>query len=145
MRLGFVGCGTITSSMVTGLCSAGSAGPITVSPRNAQVAAGLASRFANVQVVATNQAVLDACDVVVLAVRPQIAASVLPQLRFRADHHVLSLIAAVPLQYLKSAVAPVASVTRAVPLPSVAHRQGPTAIYPAQPSVKALFDALGTA
>jgi len=60
MRLGFVGCGTITSSMVTGLCSTGSAGAITVSPRNAQVAAGLASRFANVQVAPTNQAVLDA-------------------------------------------------------------------------------------
>jgi len=48
------------------------------------------------------------------------------------------------LLYLKSAVAPAASVTRAVPLPSVAYRQGPTAIYPAQSSVRALFDALGT-
>ena len=144
MRLGFVGCGTIAAAIVTGLQSAGNGDSVILSPRNAEVAAGLAARFANVQVAATNQAVLDACDVAVLAVRPQIAASVLPQLRFRADHHVLSLIAAVPLQYLKSAVAPVASVTRAVPLPSVAYRQGPTAIYPAQSSVRALFDALGT-
>jgi hypothetical protein len=62
MRLGFVGCGTITSSMVTGLCSTADVGPIIVSPRNAKVAAGLASRFANVQIAPTNQAVLDACE-----------------------------------------------------------------------------------
>jgi pyrroline-5-carboxylate reductase len=76
MKLGFVGCGTITSAMVTGLCSARDAGAIIVSPRNAKVAAG---------------------------------------------------------------------VTRAVPLPSVALRQGPTALYPPSQPIKALFDALGTA
>jgi pyrroline-5-carboxylate reductase len=145
MRLGFVGCGTITSSMVTGLCSAGSAGPITVSPRNAQIAAGLASRFANVQIARSNQAVLDACDVVVLAVRPQIASDVLSELRFHADHHVVSVIATLPLEYIRSVTAPATLVTRAVPLPSVALRQGPTAIHPPGQTIKALFDALGTA
>src|SRR6266702_532682 len=83
-----------------------SVGRITVSPRNAQVAAGLASRFANVQVAPTNQAVLDACDVVVLAVRPQVASDVLSVLRFRADHHVVSVIATLPLEYIRSVTAP---------------------------------------
>jgi pyrroline-5-carboxylate reductase len=36
-------------------------------------------------------------------------------------------------------------VTRAVPLPSVALRQGPTALYPPSQPIKALFNALGTA
>jgi pyrroline-5-carboxylate reductase len=36
-------------------------------------------------------------------------------------------------------------VTRAIPLPSVALRQGPTAIHPPGQTIKALFDALGTA
>src|ERR1700730_1644246 len=106
MKLGFVGCGTITSAMVTGLCSARDAGAIIVSPRNAKVAADLAFRFANVQVAATNQAVLDACDLAVLAVRPQIAPGVLSELRFRPDHTVLSLIASLPLGYVRSLTTP---------------------------------------
>jgi pyrroline-5-carboxylate reductase len=145
MRLGFVGCGTITASMVTGLCSAGSARPIMLSPRNAQVAAGLASRFTNVQVAPTNQAVLDASEIVVLAVRPQIASGVLSELRFRPDHQVVSLVATFPLERIRCVASPATLVTRAVPLPSVALRQGPTVIHPPSQPIKALFDILGTA
>jgi pyrroline-5-carboxylate reductase len=145
MKLGFVGCGTIASAMVTGLCSVGSAGQIMLSPRNARLAAGLASRFANVQIAPTNQAVLDACEVVVLAVRPQIASDVLSELRFRPAHHVVSLIATLPMAYIRSVTSPATLVTRAVPLPSVALRQGATALYPPGQPAKALFDALGTA
>src|SRR5258708_4920469 len=145
MKLGFVGCGTITAAIVTGLRAGGNTSPIMLSPRNAKVAANLASRFENVRIAPANQVVLDESDVVVLAVRPQIAASVLPELRFREDHHVLSLIATMSLPHLKSATAPAALVIRAVPLPSVAHRQGPTAIYPPNSTIKALFDALAAA
>jgi pyrroline-5-carboxylate reductase len=42
-------------------------------------------------------------------------------------------------------VAPAAKVTRAVPLPLVADRRGPTVIYPPDPVAAALFDRLGTA
>lgn len=145
MRLGFIGTGTIAASIIEGLCTAGTEHSITVSPRNAEVAADLAARFTNVQVARTNQAVLDASDIVLLAVRPQIADSVLRELRFRPDHHAVSLIAAVSLDYLKEVTAPAATVTRAVPIPSVARRQGPTAFYPPNPNVKALFASLGTA
>ena len=145
MRLGFIGCGTITAAIITGLNAAGHDEAIAVSPRNAQVATGLARRFAIVSVAATNQAVLDACDVAVLAVRPQVLAEVLAELRFRPDHQVISLVAATSLAYLRAATAPAAAVTRAVPMPMVARRQGPTAIYPASPVARTLFDALGSA
>lgn len=144
MRLGFVGCGTIAAAIVTGLNSSGHGEAIVVSPRNAEVAAGLARRFPNVTVAATNQAVLDACDVAVLAVRPQILAAVLPQLRFRPDHEVISLVPVTSLAYLRSATAPAATVTRAVPMPMVARRQGPTAMYAATPVARRLFDSLGS-
>jgi pyrroline-5-carboxylate reductase len=145
MKLGFVGSGSIASAIVIGLRAAGNADPIEMSPRNAEVAANLADRFENVQVAPTNQAVLDASDLVVLAVRPQIASIVLPELRFRSDQHVVSLIPTLSLDYLRSVTAPAAVVTRAVPLPSVARRQGPTAIYPPSEPIKAFFDSLGTA
>jgi pyrroline-5-carboxylate reductase len=145
MRLGFIGSGTIASAMVAGLSSMPDAGLIVLSPRNAKIAADLASRFANVRVAPTNQAVLDACEVAVLAVRPQIAPEVISELHFRPDHQVLSLIATLPIRQIRPLVAPATSITRAVPLPSVARRQGPTAVYPSSLTIMALFNALGTA
>ncbi len=145
MRLGFIGCGTIAAAIVTGLHSAGYDEPIIVSPRNAEIAAALHRRFDNVTVASSNQSVLDHCDLAVLAVRPQVAADILAALRFRPDHQVISLIAATSLDYLRAATAPAAHVVRAVPLPMVARRQGPTGIYPPNDKVKALFDRLGSA
>jgi pyrroline-5-carboxylate reductase len=143
MTLGFIGVGTIAAAIVEGLQSTPASGPIVLSPRNARVAARLATQFADVRVAPTNQAVLDASDLVVIAVRPQIAHEVLSELRFRQEHLVVSLIPAVTLDYLRAMTAPASAVTRAVPLPSAALRQSPTAMHPADPSVKALFDELG--
>src|ERR1017187_3354532 len=73
MTLGFVGKGAIASAIVTGLNSEGGARlTIRLSPRNAGVAAGLASRFENVSVCASSQEVLGGSETVVLAVRPQV-------------------------------------------------------------------------
>lgn len=145
MRLGFVGTGTISAAIVDGICAAWRDVAIIVSPRSAATAAALAARHANVRIAESNQQVLDASDMVILAVRPQIAGEVLPALRFRSDHHVVSLIATLTLDYLRSVTAPAGRITRAVPIPSVARRQGPTAFYPPDPDAKSLFDALGTA
>jgi pyrroline-5-carboxylate reductase len=143
MTLGFIGVGTIAAAIVEGLHSTPVSCPIVLSPRNEQRAALLASTFAEVRVAPTNQAVLDASDIVVVAVRPQIAHEVLSALQFRADHRVVSLIPAVTLDYLRSITAPAISVTRVVPLPSAARRQSPTSMYPPDPSIKALFEAVG--
>jgi len=67
-----------------------------LSPRNEEIAAELAARYPDVRIASDNQAVLDECDTVMLAVRPQIAHEVLPQLRFRREHHLISLIATLP-------------------------------------------------
>ena len=143
MRLGFIGTGTIAAAIVEGLHAASSSRSIILSPRNEATASRLAAQFPNIQVALTNQAVLDGSDTVVLAVRPQIAQSVLSELRFRSEHRVISLIPAVTLGYLRGITAPAAAVTRAVPLPSAARRQSPTPIFPADPEVKAMFNELG--
>jgi pyrroline-5-carboxylate reductase len=146
MNLGFVGTGAITSAMVTGLSSDGAPRhAIHVSPRNSVIAADLAHRFPSVSIAASNQDVLDRSEMVVLAVRPQIAPEVIAELRFRPDHRVVSLVSGLSLQRASGLSAPAAKVTRAVPLPSVAARRGPTVIYPADPAVADLFAALGTA
>jgi pyrroline-5-carboxylate reductase len=143
MKLGFLGTGHITSAIVTGLGS--SDDRIWLSPRNAAIAADLARRFPNVSVASSNQDVLDRTDLVVLALPPRTAAETIAGLRFRADHHVVSVISSFPLKSLAAVVAPATDITRAVPLPSVAERIGPTAICPPHTIVAALFDRLGTA
>ena len=146
MKLGFVGTGAITTAIVTGLSSASAEQhAIRLSPRNAKIASELATRFSNVSVASSNQDVLDSSDIILLAVRPQVAANVLSELRFRPDHHVISLISTFSLASISLLVAPATKVTRAVPLPSVAQRQGPTAIYPPDRLVADLFGSLGTA
>jgi pyrroline-5-carboxylate reductase len=146
MRLGFVGTGTITAAIVRGLGAAcGEQGSILLSPRSADVSAALAAQFAHVQVVSSNQAVLDGSDVVMLAVRPQIARAVIPELRFRPGHHVISLIATLSLETLTGLVAPARTVSKAVPIPTTALGSGPTAIYPPDPVAAALFARIGTA
>ena len=77
MSIGFLGCGTIAAAMIEGLVTAGHDAPIVVSPRSADIAAGLATRFGTVAIAEDNQAVLDRSSLVVIAVRPQIVASVL--------------------------------------------------------------------
>jgi pyrroline-5-carboxylate reductase len=146
MKLGFVGTGAITSAIVTGLRSGvAERHSIRLSPRNPEVAADLANRFPGVSIASSNQDVLDDSEVVVLAIRPQIARNVISELRFRSDHRVISIVCGLSLRRVSDLVAPAAKVTRAVPLTSVANRRGPTAIYPPDRAVADLFATLGTA
>ena len=146
MKLGFIGTGALASAIVTGLKSvADNDVPVHLSPRNEAIAADLASRFPDVRVAADNQAVLDACDTIMLAVRPQIAHDVLSGLRFRPDHRIISLIATLSREKIAALVSPAERVTKALPMPMVAQRQGPTIIYPPDPDVVAFFGRLGKA
>jgi pyrroline-5-carboxylate reductase len=145
MRLGFIGTGEITSSMVTGLNSSGvTVRSIWLSPRNSAIARGLADRFTGMSVASSNQEVLDHSDTIVIAVRPSAARDVLSELRFRSDHRVISVVSGLSLRSLSELVAPAVHTARAVPLPSAAQRLSPTAIYPPDPVAFELFATVGT-
>ncbi|BCG94708.1 pyrroline-5-carboxylate reductase [Mesorhizobium sp. 131-2-1] len=144
MKLGFIGTGALTAAIVTGLKSlAESSVSIVLSPRNEEIATNLASRHPDVRVASDNQAVLDDCDTVMLAVRPQIASQVLGELRFRPDHRLISLIATLSLEDIKALTAPAGHLTKALPMPMIAHRLGATIICPPDPGAAALFGRLG--
>jgi pyrroline-5-carboxylate reductase len=144
MELGFIGTGALTSAIVAGLKSlANVSASVLLSPRNAETAAGLASRYPDVRVAPDNQAVLDNCDTIMLAVRPQIAHEVLRDLRFRRNHHVVSLIATLSREEIAALTIPAEHVTKALPMPMIAHGQGATIICPSDPAVAAFFGRLG--
>lgn len=144
MRLGVIGTGTITAHLVRGLKASPLADwQIVLSPRNEAIAAELA-RLPGVTVAADNQAVIDASDAVLLAVRPQIAAEVLAPLRFNPARPLISLIAATSLETL-SGWTGARSICRAIPLPSVQDRACVTPVFPPEPLAMQLFAALGQA
>lgn len=146
MVYGFIGTGAITAAIVTGLCDGSADAPeILISPRNPDVAADLARRFPSVRVAANNQAVIDGASVVILAVRPQDAAAVFADLAFPADRTIVSLLAGWTIARVRQLVAPATRISRAIPLPAVALREGVTPIYPADDIAEALFDGLGSA
>ncbi len=79
--IGFIGTGTITEAVVSGLCTlAEPPARIMVSPRNAARAQSLSERFQQVTVAPDNQSVVDSSDVVCIAICPGIANDVLEAL-----------------------------------------------------------------
>jgi pyrroline-5-carboxylate reductase len=146
LTFGFVGTGTITEAVVTGLSKTEFAkNRIVLSPRSEGIARRLADRHENVIIADDNQDVLDRSDLVFLAVRPQIVEDVVKALRFRRGHHVVSFVAATPLEKLSAWIDQPVHLAQAVPLPFVADLQGATAIYPPDETVAAIFSSLGTA
>jgi pyrroline-5-carboxylate reductase len=114
-----------------------------LSPSNAGVSAELSSCYSTVSIGGDNQAVVDGASVVVLCLRPQDARAALDDLIFSETHVIISAIAGVSVEEIKMLVAPAREVSRAIPLPSVATRNGITPIYPQSEAAKALFDRMG--
>lgn len=144
MRFGFVGTGRITTAVVEGLCTAQDPpAAVLVSPRNAEKATRLAAKFSQVEVAASNQAVIDGCDTVFLALLPQIASPVLSELRFRPDQTVVCLIAMKPIDEVRQLVKPAQKITRAVPMSPVARHLGPILFHPDDPHVFEILSEIG--
>ena len=143
MAYGFVGTGEITAAIVEGLSAGTTAPAVFLSPRNPWIARELADRFPNVQVCGSNDDVLAQATTIVLAVRPQIANEVLPELTFRPDHVVISAIAGIRLTRLRALTAPAEQLVRSIPLPQAAQGRSLTAIYPDHPTARALFERVG--
>src|SRR5258708_12911957 len=101
MKIGFIGIGNIASAIVQGLCTSDAEGlQLFLSPRNEELSRSLAARYPGVRRLADNQAVVDASDVVIIAVRPPVAREMLSALRFREDQAVVSLVALLPYEPL---------------------------------------------
>ena len=124
--VGFIGTGHIAAPMARFLAARGR--EVVVSDRNAEVAARLAENSAIR--IEPNQGVLDACETVVLCLRPQIAADVLDALQFQSDHKVVSVMAGVPRAELQQLCAPATEFTQTIPLGYLETGGCPLPAYP---------------
>ncbi|NLK02640.1 MAG: NAD(P)-binding domain-containing protein [Clostridiaceae bacterium] len=144
LKIGFVGVGTMASAIVRSLLKFGTREmQIYLSPRNRENAQQLAQEADYVQVMGNNQEVLDQAEWIVLAVTPQIAPSVLAELKFRSDHHLISLISPISLENTKAMLPDWLPVNKVIPLPFIQYGKGPILLYPDHPEVAEIFDELG--
>jgi pyrroline-5-carboxylate reductase len=142
--IGFLGVGTISEAMVRAMASRhGASDDFYLSPRSAVRTVVLADEFERCARLESNQAVIDASDLVVLGMRPQQVDSALAGLRFREDQVIASLIAGTPPSGIAPLVAPATRVCQLIPLPAITLRRGPLVISPPFPEVVTALQGLG--
>ena len=145
MKLGFIGTGKITLSVVTGICTSKiSFQKILVSPRNRNIAQKLKKRFRKVSIGKTNQEIVDKCNWIFLAVTPKVGAKILPKLNFKSNQKIISFISTINLAQLKKIVKKRGKIVRAIPLPPISLGKGPVPICPPDNQVRKFFNKIGT-
>ena len=105
MKLGFIGTGKITSSVITGICrSKISFKKIILSPRNRNIAKKLKRQFKKVSIAKNNQEVINSCNWIFLAVTPTVGQKIIKNLKFRSSQTIISFISTMTLSQLKKVV-----------------------------------------
>jgi len=141
MNIGFLGTGRIAAPMVEALARGGHS--IHVSERNRDVSRSLAERFDNVSV-ADNQGVVDDSDVVVVCFLAAIAREELPKLAFRPEQNVVSVMAEMTLAEITGLIGETRELCVTIPMPFIKTGGCPLPVYPASPTLEALFGAENT-
>ena len=145
MKLGFIGTGKITSSVVTGICRSNiSFKNIILSPRNRNVAKKLKRQFKKVSIAKNNQEIANSCNWIFLAITPTVGQRIIKNLKFKSGQTIVSFISTMTLPQLKKAIKVKATIVRAIPLPPISLKKGPIPMFPPNKKVKFFFNKLGT-
>ena len=143
MKIGFLGTGHITSSVIEGICKSKlKIKKIYISPRNRLISKKLSKKFKKVSISKNNQQLIDTANWVFLAVTPKVGHKILKDLNFRKNHKIVSFISTINLEKLKKYTKS-KNITRVIPLPFIGIRKGPVIICPRDKRVKKFFDKLG--
>ena len=145
MNLGFIGTGTIASSVITGIFKSKiTFKRIYISKRNKKNSQKLKKKYNKVFVAKNNQEIVDKCDWIFLSVTPTVGNKIIQELKFKSSQTVISFISTITLPQLKKAIKVKAKILRAIPLPPISLKKGPVPICPPDKKVKAFFDKIGT-
>ena len=145
MNLGFIGTGTIASSVITGIFKSKiSFKKIYISKRNKKNSQKLKNKYNKVFIADNNQQILDKCDWIFLSVTPTVGNKIIKHLKFKSSQTIISFISTITLSQLKRVIKVNAKIIRAIPLPPISLKKGPVPICPPNKKVKAFFDKIGT-
>ena len=143
MKIGFLGTGHITSSVIEGIFKSKlKIKKIYISPRNRLISKKLSKKFKKVSISKNNQQLINMANWVFLAVTPKVGHRILKDLKFKKNQKIISFISTINLaklmKYTKNK-----NITRVIPLPFIGIRQGPVVICPRDKSIKNFFNKLG--
>ena len=137
MRVGFIGTGRITRRLVRGLDAA--AHDIAVTRRSESVSSELAAAIPGLAVIDDAQQVVDRSDAVFLCLAADVAHALVPGLTFRPDQAVISVMAGVSRDALRTATEPAGEVCVTIPMPSVEHGGCPLPVHPRSETLETLY------
>ena len=145
MKLGFIGTGKITSSVIHGIYNSKiNFTKILVSKRNNLISKKLNKKFKKLIIVKDNQDIINSCDWIFLSVTPTVAEKIIKNLKFRSNQKIISFISTITLSQLRKMIKKKTDIIRAIPLPPISLKEGPIPICPPNKKVKAFFDKLGS-
>ncbi|WP_449279021.1 NAD(P)-binding domain-containing protein [Leucobacter sp. GX24907] len=145
ISLGVVGVGAIAADVTTAILSGPHADKVeaVLSPRSRARSAELAERFTQARVAESNQAVVDASDIVIIAVLPEQLAEVCSELTFSEHQTIVSLVASWPPSAIAPYVAPAQTICQMIPLPMITLGVGPIVLYQANAQIESLIEGCG--
>ncbi len=145
MKIGFIGTGHITKSVINGILKSKlKISKIVVSKRNIKISNSLKKKNKKIQISNNNQDIIDKSDWIFLAITPNVGKIILPNLEFKTGQTVISFISTINMSELKRYVKVKAKIVRAIPLPPISIKKGPIPIFPPDRRVKKFFNELGT-
>ena len=145
MKLGFIGTGKITFSVISGIAKSSiKYNKIIISSRNRILSKKLKKKYKKIVIEKDNQSILDQSDWVFLAVTPNVGHKIIQKLRFKSKQTIVSFISTINLSELKKMIKVKADIIRAIPLPPISLKKGPVPIYPPNRKVKSFFDQIGS-
>ncbi len=145
MKIGFIGTGHITKSVIHGILGSKlKINKIIISKRNHKISLTLKNKSKKIQVLNNNQKIINKSDWVFLSVTPEVGHKILPHLKFKKNQTIISFISTIKMKELKKYIKLKSKIVRAIPLPPISIRKGPVPIYPPNKNVKKFFDHLGT-
>jgi pyrroline-5-carboxylate reductase len=141
-RIGILGAGHLAGYLVEGFHRKCPAARILLADRERERVERMAQRW-QACIAKSNQALVDASDLLILAVRPGDALEACDPLAFREHQIVASAVAGLGLDLLQPKVAP-AKAVRVMPISSAALNQSPTLLFPDDPRAREVFSLLGS-
>ena len=145
MKIGFIGTGHITKSVINGILGSKlKINKILISKRSNKISAALKKKSKKIAILDDNQEIINKSNWVFLAVTPEVGHKILPKLKFKKNQTIISFISTIKMRDLKNYVKVNSKIVRAIPLPPISIRKGPVPIFPPNKKVKQFFDYLGT-
>ena len=144
MKIGFIGTGKITSSIIYGIYKSKlKISKIYISPRNKSIAKKLSKKFKAVKIAKNNQEIIDNSSLIFLALTPTVGLKILNTLKFTSAKKIISFIATISLSSLKR-LTKNKNIVRAIPLPPIKIKKGPIVVCPPNKIAKSFFSHLGS-